>query len=525
MDPARPRADALLTDGARIVAVGRESELARRALERDAHDVDAGGRLVTPGLIDAHTHLHFAARGSGLSLHEISSLEWALERIAEAHLALEPGAWLTGRGHAMLRWSRRPDRADLDRVAPGRAVFLRAKDGHSAWVSTIALERAGVDRATPDPEGGRLGRDSSGELDGLLYENAIALVARHVPGTRDGIDADAALLAATIAMLHSVGVTGFHDFEGLEAWRAFHQLRRAGALEARVWMGFPRGLLADLDGPTLEEALDVACAVPADDHLAVGAIKCFLDGSLGARTAHLLEPYADGDDRGLPTLTGGELDALGVLARSRGLTVCAHAIGDAAVRVALDAFERWPTAERVRLRPRIEHAQLVDDADLPRFARLGVVASMQPQHATSDRETAQRLWGERTARGGYAWRQLAATGARIAFGSDLPVEPCDPRRGLWAAVMGGEIEEHADGKAPARALRLEDALAAYTTGAAWAARAEGKVGVLAAGALADWVVWDDDLDTLPADRLTGARVGETWVDGTLVWRTRWRRDR
>jgi predicted amidohydrolase YtcJ len=514
MDAACPLATAFLARAGRFVATGDEEELARLPEARDAREVDAGGRLVTPGLIDAHTHLVPASRrATMLDLTDAATLEAASSAVAARHAALAPGAWLVGGGHAMLRWSRRPERSDLDRAAPGRAVFVRAKDGHSAWVSSAALAAAGVTRDTRDPEGGRIGRDAAGEPDGLLYENALALVESRLP-EGDERDADDAL-RAMLARLNAVGVTGAHDLQGYAAFRAYARLRAAGALSVRVWMGFSVGVLADATGPPLEEAIALALR-ENDDRLAVGAIKCFLDGSLGSRTAHLLEPYAGHDDRGIETLTADELDRLGEIASRLGVTVCAHAIGDAAVRAALDGFERWTAEDRVRLRPRIEHAQLIDESDFERFAALGVVASMQPQHAASDRPTAEALLGERDARGGYAWRRLMDEGAALAFGSDVPVETCDPRAGLHAAVTGGDAAAHAAGKTPARAISLGEALYAYTAGAAQAAHMEGLAGVIAPEAYADFVVWDDDLDAMPVERLPGAKVGSTWVGGVEV---------
>jgi predicted amidohydrolase YtcJ len=318
-----------------------------------------------------------------------------------------------------------------------------------------------------------------------------------------------------LAQLNALGITGAHDLQGYAAFRAHARLRAAGALTVRVWMALAVGVIADPTGPALEEAIALT-AREGDHRLAVGGIKCFLDGALGSRTAHLLEPYAGHADSGLATLDAGQLDHLSAIARRSGLTVCAHAIGDAAVRAALDGFARWPAEERTRLRPRIEHAQFVDARDLPRFAELGVVASMQPHHAVTDRALASALLGERDARGGYAWRQLGDAGAALAFGSDLPADASDPRAGLHAAVTGGDAEAHGAGRTPARAISLGEALHAYTAGAARAARMEGVAGVIAPGAFADFVVWDDDLDALPADRLLDAKVGATWVGGVPV---------
>ena len=520
MDGGRPAAAAFFVRGGRFVAVGDASpveEAARAAAAEGAavRTLDAAGRTVTPGLIDAHVHLALAAdRTLELSLLGTATRDEALARVARAHAVLPPGAWLVGGGQRAADWDAPADRAALDRVAPGRPVFLGGYDAHGAWVSSAALAAAGVTRATRDPAGGRIGRDAAGEPDGRLYENAVALVGAVVPAA-DRARRDEAL-AGVLRAAAGVGVTGVHDLEGVETWRRLVALRDAGRLPIRVAFAF---MLAPLGGATGGLAsvppgaeLDEA----ADERLWPFALKAVLDGALSSRTAHLLEPYADGSGRGLPTLAKEEARRLGDEARRRGFSLALHAIGDAATREALDVFEEWPAAERARLRPRIEHAQLVAAADVERFAALGVVASMQPQHAVADRTLARALWGARDEAGGYAWRTLAESGAPLAFGSDAPIEPLDPRAGLHAAVTGGDPAAHAAGRTPRRALALDAAFAAYTTGAAWAARVEDEVGRIAPGLRADFVVWDDDPWSAPVERLPGLSVGATYVGGAAV---------
>lgn len=519
-DGGRPRATAFFVDGGRFVAVGDEDEAiaaARRAeaAGRGVDTLDAAGRTITPGLIDAHVHAGLAAdRTLELSLRGTRTRAAALERLAAAHAALPAGEWLVGSGQRAVEWDEPADRAALDRVAPGRPVFLAGSDAHGAWVSSAALAAAGVTRATPDPPGGRIGRDPTGEPDGRLFENAVALVRRMVP--RADASRRAGALEALLRGAAARGVTGVHDFEGVDVWQRLVGLRDTGRLPVRVSFGFMLGLLTAEAGGLDDLPAPAALAAAADDRLHAFALKGVLDGSLGSRTAHLLAPYEDGRDAGLSTLTVAEVEAMGEAARRRGWTLALHAIGDAATRTALDAFAAWPAAERARLRPRIEHAQLVADSDRARFAELGVVASMQPSHATSDRELARALWGERFARGGYAWGPLAAAGAVLAFGSDAPVEALDPREGLHAAVTGGDPEAHARGATPSRGVSLDAAFAAFTTGSARAARAEHAVGRVAPGLHADFVVWDDDPWAGPAEGLPALRVGATYVAGRAV---------
>ena len=520
MDGGRPRASAFFVERGRFVAVGEPGEAEAAAREAEARGVavrvfDAAGRTITPGLIDAHVHAGLAAdRSLDLSLRGTRTRAEALELVARAHAALPAGEWLVGSGQRAVEWDEPADREALDRAAPGRAVYLAGYDAHGAWVSSAALARAGVTRATPDPPGGTIGRDPAGEPDGRLQEGAMTLVRSVIPPA-DRARRERAL-AAFLRGAAGRGVTAIHDFEEPATWNRLLELRDAGELAVRVWFGFMLGGLTGEHGTLADLPAPGAIAAAEDERVRAFALKGVLDGALGSRTAHLLEPYAGGTDRGLCTLDAAGATAQAEEARRRGYSLALHAIGDAASRAALDHFASWPGAERERLRPRVEHAQLVDPTDLPRFAALGVVVSMQPQHAVADRPLARALWGERDERGGFAWAQLLATGAVLAFGSDAPVEALDPRAGLHAAVIGGDPEAHARGDKPARAISLDAAFAAYTTGAAFAARAEDEVGRIAPGLQADFVAWDDDPWAVPVERLPALTVFATYVGGAPV---------
>jgi hypothetical protein len=521
-DPARPEASACFALDGRFVAVGDAAvaeAAAREAAARGAvlETVDAAGRRLTPGLVDAHVHVGLAAeRALTLELARDEAPEIALARIATAHAALPPGAWLVGGGQRDADWRPKADRAALDRVVGDRPACLSTYDAHGAWVSSAALAQAGVTRATPDPPGGRIGRDAAGEPDGRLYENATTLVRGIIPPPDRARLAVAAHGVMTRAA--ACGVTFVHGFETGSGWDLLAGLRAEGRLPQRVAVAFMTGALA-AGGDALDADLPAAArlAAEADGRLFPFALKGFLDGTLGQATAHLLAPADDGSGVGFATLDAAGLAALGAAARGRGWSLALHAIGDAAVRAALDGFAAWPAAERSRLRPRIEHVQLVADDDVPRFAALGVIASMQPSHCVGDRLLAQARWGVRDERGGYAWRRLLAAGAALAFGSDAPIEPLDPRAGLAAAVRGGDPAAHARGATPGRALTLDQAFAAATRGGAFAARVDDRLGVVAPGFHADFVLWDDDPWSLPAERLATARVAGTWVDGVRIF--------
>ncbi len=526
-DPSHPEATAAFVRDGRFVVVGDASaaEAAARAAVADGAtltELDAGGRRVTPGLVDAHVHVLAAAEAAlALRLDPAGAADEAHARIAAAHAALPAGEWLVGGGQRDADWRPAADRAALDRLVDDRPAFLRTADWHGAWVSSAALARAGITRSTPDPPGGRIGRDAGGEPNGRLEENAVGLVRDLIPppdANRRGAGVQAFLAAAA-----SCGTTFVHGFENAAGWDALRDLRDDGRLPVRVAVAFMTGVLGGArsgDDPASAAPPASSLAAEADDLLFPFAFKGFLDGTLGAATAHLLAPANDGSGAGYATLDAPGLDALGAAARGRGWSLALHAIGDAAVRAALDHFASWPAQDRARLRPRIEHAQLVAPGDLARFAALGVVASMQPTHCTSDRPLANARWGGRDAAGGYAWRQLLAAGAPLAFGSDAPIEPCDPRAALAAAVLGGDPAAYARGVVPARALTLDQAFAAATHGGAFAARVDDRVGRIAPRFHADFVVWGDDPWEVAVERLAHARVDETYVNGVRAFARR-----
>ncbi|MBV9134218.1 MAG: amidohydrolase [Chloroflexi bacterium] len=469
---------------------------------------------MVPGFVDAHVHFgHWAIAQQQVDLDAAASLEDGLALLRHAAESMPKNAWVQGRGWDRNRWGRLPSRSELDGAVDGRAAALSSHDGHSLWLSTAALAAAGVTRNTPDPPGGVIQRDESGEPTGVLFENAQDLVRAHIPeptesdlvgALRDGLRRAARL-----------GITGIHNLEDARTRRAFAALEAAGELSLRVYHGVSRGELAE----ARERGLATGSGT---EWLRTGPVKLFADGALGSRTAWLLEPYvghAEDGYRGVATLSPPELEDAMRLAADADLDVAVHAIGDAAVRGVLDAFcrtrESYPSLRRRLLR--VEHAQLVHPDDVPRFAALGAIASMQPIHAVADWRVADRYWGDR-ARNGYAWRSLLAADATLAFGTDAPVESIAPLHNLYAAVARREAAtgEPRGGWYPEQCLDLESAVRAYTYGSAAAERALGRRGRLAAGMDADFVVLSPDPFGQPPEALCEARVALTMVGGRFT---------
>ena len=475
--------------------------------------IDVGGRTLLPGLIDAHGHvMSLGERALAVDLSATTSLA-----AAQAAVRANPGkgAWIRGGGWNQERWSlgRFPTAAELDLVTGTRPAILSRVDGHALWVNSAALKIAGITAATPDPAGGRIERDASGAPSGVLVDGAMALVEAKVPPPTNG-EQDAAL-AKALAIMASVGLTGVGD-AGMDrpTWDRYRRFDRTGRLTARIYaMAF---------GPVNRAAIAPNGPIGwnADDRLAMMAMKLQADGALGSRGAWMKAPYSDApDNRGLAFYDEGKLRQMIFDASAKGFQVNVHAIGDAANGAVLGAFAAVPEAQRTRLRHRDEHAQIVSPGDLPRFARLGIIASIQPTHATSDKGMAEARIGEARLKGGYAWRSLIDSGARIAGGSDFPVEPPNPFYGLHAAVT----RQSRDGQPPKgwrmeQAMTFAEAFAAFTTGAAWADHADTRVGTLTPGKWADFILVDRDPFATPAATLWQTQVDETWLAGKRVFK-------
>ena len=496
-------AEALVASSGRVLSAGRLADLRRD--HAGAESVDLRGGLMTSGWHDAHVHFTWWAIQMGqIDLRADASVDSALARIASYARGLPEGAWVLGGRFDKNLWGRWPTATELDAVTGGRPAALRSRDGHSRWLNTAALRAAGIDARTVAPAGGGIERDGAGAPTGILKENANHLADRVVP--QPTVDDCVAALSRGQAEAHKRGLTAIEDLEQAAAFSAFQVARDRGDLRLRVAMGIPHASLEAAIALGLRTGL-------GDEWLRVGHLKIFSDGALGSQTAALEEPYAGSDDRGLLTTEPAVIDAVVSRAAAAGIAVAIHAIGDRAVRIALDAIAPQ-RAGAPALRHRVEHAQLISRADIARFGALGVIASMQPIHATSDRDLVDRYWGSRADRA-YPWRQLLDRGARLAFGSDAPVEPIDPLLGIHAAVARQRPGD-TDRWHPAEALTLDEAIAGYTSGAAYAMGAERERGTLVPGMRFDATVVERDLAALPVAEWPALKVSGTIVGGEIV---------
>ncbi|MBT8088242.1 MAG: amidohydrolase [Gammaproteobacteria bacterium] len=501
----------IIGDDGRIAAVGSDALLQGRPA---AKQLDLGGRTVLPGLIDAHAHIYglgFAL--SSLDLAGVDSVAAAQERI-RAYAKQNPNTrWILGRGWNQVLWPVRafPTARDIDAVVGDRPVWLRRIDGHAAWANTTAMRLAGIDDETPDPIGGKIIRNRNGHATGVFIDNAMQLVGKHVPGP-DKSDYRRAIGVA-IAQLIAEGITSVHDVGiGIAEAEVYLSMAHNDELDIRIYaMTAGAGDVLDAIGRPLRGE--------GNDHLDIAAVKLYADGALGSRGAAMLAPYSDdAENRGLPFWTQQELNAMVTKANGMGFQVGIHAIGDLGNRMALDAFDTAQGGKPSALRNRVEHAQIIALEDIPRFAELGVIASMQPTHATSDKNMAEDRIGPLRLRGGYAWRRLLDNDAIIASGSDFPVELSNPFHGLYAAVTRRDRDgEPAGGWLADQAMTRAEALHSFTLAAAYAAHQEERLGSLTPGKWADFIVIDRDYFEIAEDEIDDIRVLQTWVGGDKVF--------
>ncbi len=518
MNPAQPVVTAVAIRDNRILAAGGDelSELRGPGTEW----IDLAGRGVTPGLVDAHVHFHgFALHLQNVDLDGLPARKDILERIRSfAEHRRGATGWLSGRGWRVAAWPNHafPTAAELDAVVPDRPALLSDKSGHAAWANTAALRQAGITAATADPPGGQIQRGPGGEPTGIFFEEAIDLVTAHIPRSTTAELADA--MRAAQAYCWSVGLTGLHDFDGRDCFRALQVLREGGELGLRVVKNVPVYRLEHALGVGLRSGF-------GDEWLRIGGVKIFADGALGSKTAAMIAPY-EGEPENFGIVVTDKED---MLERAReasagGLSVTVHAIGDRANHDVLDVYELLRREEaargRARLRHRIEHVQVLHPDDLNRLAKLDVIASMQPIHAISDMDMADRFWGER-ARLSYAWRAVWDSGARVVFGSDAPVERIDPLPGIHAAVTRRRADGRPgpDGWYPEQRLTLQETIHAFTAAAALTSGQEAWLGTIAPGKLADLTIYDRDLFAIPAEELLETKVVGTVVDGIFRYRS------
>ncbi len=476
--------------------------------------IDASALTITPGLVDAHGHLENLGRIlTEPNLVGTRSIDDVVQRVREYQSRTGASDWLHGRGWDQNDWATQvfPTWRDLESTNQN-PVYLDRVDGHALWVNRRAMELAGITRDTPDPPGGRIIRDETGEPTGIFVDNAADLIEAHVgPVTPELTDRR---IAAAVAECNRVGLTGIHDAGTTRrVLDALRRLGERGALTLNVYC-----MIDSYDRSLARERLAAGPAQEFGGRLVMRCLKLRADGALGSRGAALLEPYSDDPDNvGLDVQAADTLLAWTEDALRAGFQVGTHAIGDRGNHVTLDVYER-ALAGKKDARLRIEHCQILAPADIPRFAALGVVASMQPAHATSDMPWAETRLGSSRMRGAYSWRALLKSGAVLSFGSDFPVESTDPMTGLYAAVTRQDAEGRpAGGWLPDERLTLEEALRAYTTGAAYAAFEEKEAGRIAAGMRADLTVLDGDIAAENPRAILDTRVKYTIVRGKIVY--------
>lgn len=518
-DGARPVVDALAVRGGRIAFVGDRAG-AQALVGPRTQVVDLDGRTVIPGMTDAHAHV----AGLGQALRNVDlvgtrSYDEVIARVVERARSTSKGEWITGRGWDQNNWgdTRWPTHDALSRAVPDHPVYLTRVDGHAGLANAAAMRAASLTRDSRDPDGGEILRDARGDATGVLIDNAQRLVGRAIPASSRAQLKEA--IKAAIAEMHRWGLTGVHDAgASAQVLELYEELGREGALNIRLY-----AMISD-HAPTIEAWFKRGPLVAAyDGTLWVRSIKLYQDGALGSRGAALLEPYTDAPGTtGLLVSAPEHIKDVASRALVAGFQVNTHAIGDRGNRLVLDsyeaAFKARPTADH---RFRVEHAQILHHDDIPRFAALGVIPSMQASHQTSDMYWAGVRLGETRLRGAYAWRSLIASNVIIPNGSDFPVEPVNPLLSFKASVARQDSRNWpAGGWFPEQRMTREEALLSMTLWAAYAGFQEAELGSLTAGKRADFVVLSQDIIRVPTDAILETQVLSTWVGGRKVYERR-----
>ena len=512
----QPSAEAVAIEGDRIVWVGSTNE-AKRLYPKPARTMDLHGATVLPGIIDAHTHLiNLGESLVRLSVKDILTEKGIIERVNQRVASTAPGEWILGWGWDEGKWaSNYPTNQALSAATPGNPVFLVGLHTFAAWANQRALEIAGITKDTKDPENGKIVRDEkTGEPTGILLNRAQDLVAKHIPPMTLAQAKRAMQLAARECVRN--GLTSVDEAKVTPLMvRAFQEMVRDGQMPLRVY-----AMLDGADTNLVDEWLKRGPAIDSHHQFTIRAFKLFADGALGSRGAALLEPYSDAPTNGVMTTPESEVYSLTRRALEGGFQVGTHAIGDAANRAVLNAYEQAekevPEAHDPRLR--IEHAQVLALEDIPRFAKLGVIASMQPTHCTSDMPWAEKRLGPERAKYAYAWRSVKDSGAHLPLSSDFPGETLNPFYGIYAAITRQDPEGNPrDGWHPEQKLTLDEALRGYTVEAAYAEFEEKDKGSIEKGKLADLTVISEDITKIPPREILSIRVLKTFVGGKAIY--------
>lgn len=477
--------------------------------------IDGAGKTLIPGLIDAHGHV----LNYGLSLLRVDLVGTTTEaeaaaRVADFYNANPELEWIQGRGWNQVLWDSNsfPNAASLDALISDKPIWLSRVDGHAGWANTAAMELAGISRQTEDPNGGQIIRDENGDATGVFIDNAMALIRSNIPPLT--LEETKYALSTSMSSLATFGLTSVHDAgAGSGTIAAFKQLANEQAMPIRV------NVMISSGDESYELLLANGHYESADDTLSINSVKIAADGALGSRGAALIDDYSDfPGHKGLLLLDQERLEYLMRAAMNSGFQVNTHAIGDAANMIVLDTYEQLIRESNTRgLRHRVEHAQVLRYEDIVRFAELGVIPSMQSTHATSDKNMAQDRLGEVRIEGAYAWRKLMDAGARIANGSDFPVESPNPFFGLHAAITRQDKDNQPDGGwFPEESMTTEEAFASFTLDAAYAGHQESLLGSLEPGKKADFILLDQDIFTISPSEIWKTQVLETWVEGVKV---------
>ena len=499
---------------------GKFLEVSKSTLEEkypNATIMDGNGKTMLPGLIDAHGHvMGLGFQQLNVDLMGINTLEATLDTLkkyAEANPDLE---WIQGRGWNQTLWAENefPTAADIDKVVSDRPVWLSRVDGHAGWGNSMALRMAGVSKDTPDPQGGKIIRDGSGKATGVFIDAAQGYVESEIPAPTEKEQRLA--LEKAYEQMAKMGITSVHDAGvSVAAWDLYKEFADQGDAKTRIY-----GMISG-SGNTFDElSKNGPVNSYADDMLALRSVKLYSDGALGSRGAAMLRPYSDDPGNvGLLFMEQEEMDAAVSKVVGKGYQANIHAIGDAGNRQVLDALEKAQNEHEAKeLRNRVEHAQIVALDDIPRFKELDIIASMQPTHATSDKNMAEDRVGPQRIKGGYAWKTFLEQGTVVAAGSDFPVEHSNPFFGLYSAVTRMDHDGNPDGGwYPNEALTREEALRAFTLDAAYAAHQEEVLGTIESGKWADFILIDTDYFETSASEIWKIDVLETWVAGKKVY--------
>lgn len=520
VDPDYSGIEAVAVKDHRIAAVGLDKDILKLAAPTTLI-VDAQRKLLLPGFNDAH--LHFLSGGRSLlelDLSGCTTWEQIKQKVLTAVQETVEGEWITGRGwdHTLFNRGRWPNKTMLDKIAPAHPVFLRRIDGHVGWANSLALKRCGITKDTSEPEGGEILLDSlTGCPTGIFKESAMDIITEYIP--EHGLEEDRAAIRKALEEAARLGVTSIQDNSGIESLLLYREFYKRGELNVRVseWLDFESAR----DPERLSQIKNRYQEAICEHYIRLGLVKGFVDGTLGSRTASLFEPYCDQPGEvGLLQYTQNDLDQLVLTADRLGFQVGLHCIGDKASYMAINAYEKAFHENNTRdHRHRIEHAQVLRRDDLERMAKLGVIASMQPTHCTSDLRWAEQRLGLERCRLAYAWKDILTAEGNLAFGTDWPVEPLDPMRGLYSAVTRRHIDtaEPENGWISGQCLSLEEAIYAYTMGSAYAEFQEQEKGSITPGKLADMVLLSQNLFTISPRAILETRVEMTIYDGKIIY--------